>query len=180
MPPASFSILGPFNGITLPTSATTTTGSVTVQSVNAFTGTVSLSCAWKPGQIVGGAKCAVQPSAVLSANGSVSAAVTITAPPPPFNPNAPRSNTQRTNLLARGSLPGGIALCSLLLLTKPVRKRLGRTPLMILAAAGLLGAIGCGVQVTEGTTRQDGIFTAVITGKSGTTTASTEVLVHIE
>ncbi len=180
VPPASFSITGPFNGITLPASATTTTASVIVQSVNAFTGTISLSCAWKPGQAVGGAKCAVQPSALLSANGSVSATITITAPPPPFDPNAPPNKAQRIDLHLRDGVPGGMALCSLLLLMKPVRKRLGRTPLMILAAAGLLSAIGCGVQVTEGTTRQDGIFTAVITGTSGNTTASTEVLVHIE
>ncbi len=176
--PASFSITGPFNGITLPSSATSVTGAVTLQAVNGFTGAVSLSCAWKDGQSVGSAKCAVQTPVNLSAN-AATAVVTITATPPPFDPNAPRTTTRMQKRAASG-FEGGIALCSLLLLTKPVRKRFGRTPLLVVAAAGLLSAIGCGVQITEGTTRQDGIFSAVITGTSGSTTAKTEVLVHIE
>ncbi len=169
--PASFNMKGPWGGLTLPVSRRYIAAVITMQSLHGFSGAVRLTCAWKSSGVPNTAVCDIPATTLLAPNGFAYPFLTVVGQPTPYD--GPRSTSRF------GYGVGGIALCFVLLM-KPLRRHPAYTLLLLPAALVLLGVSGCGVQTGSGQGRQSGTFTAVVTGVSGSTTVTTEVLVRIE
>jgi pseudomonalisin len=160
------------------TAANTTT--TTLSSVNAFSGTVALSCSISASSEVFPPTCAVSPaSAVLTAGGSGVVTIAIGSTTAQARTGAP----QQAGLSGWG-LKGAALLCGLMLCMARVRSKraFGSLAAFALLAAGLLAVSGCssssgsgssGGGVTHGSSAGSYIVTVTATGTTGGGTVST-------
>ena len=169
--PAAFSVKGPWGKFTLPISRRYVAAVVTLQSLNGFSGSVHLTCAWKSSSVPNTAVCDIPASVTLTPYGFAYPFFTIIGRPTPYD------GPQASSLYARSM--GGIALCFVFLL-KPVRRRAAYFLLLLPAALVFLGMFGCGAHTNPREGRQSGMFTAIVTGVSGSTIVTTEVPIYIE
>ncbi len=168
---SAFTLTGPMGGMAIAAAQAQTSGTVAISSTGGFAGVVKLSCSLSPAAETVLYQCTVPPSVVLPAGTSANATVTIST----------TTSTASTGDLGRSAGPksmqlrlgkAGLILCSGFLVLVPTRRRFG---LLILTAAALLGTLGCGIQVTP----IKGI-TAVVTGTSGSTTATLNIPIKIQ
>jgi pseudomonalisin len=159
---------------------TTSTWTLTAQSVGGFAGSIALSCGLTPATSEPPA-CSITPGSImLTADGTATATISLTSA-------GPVNNCLTTTASARPRWTegaSGVALAGLLLLVLPVRKRrmLRGLALVCLLGVGLGSMSGCGGTgttvicsdvISAGTTA--GTYTVTVTGSSGGLTETAPV-----
>jgi len=177
----SFTLTAPNGAITIATTGATTgnTGTITVTPVDAFTGTVNLSCTVAaPSGANDPATCNLASSTVTISGSSAQTDVLT------INTTAATALNHPVKLFWPSA--GGTAL-ALVLLFVPRRRRNWLTMVGLLVLAVSFGALGCGgsgggggggSSSNPGTTT--GTYTVTVTGTSGSVTQTTTVTVNVQ
>jgi uncharacterized protein (TIGR03118 family) len=175
-----------------PTTATIAAGqtasfTVTVGGLNGFNSAVTLSCSGQPIN----SSCSFSPASVTPASGGMSTSMlTIGTSSSPYMPGIAMTSTHHGGRYAMLLLIPALLLLILLLVATGRRgglveqkwvHSLAGTLAMLIAAACLLAASGCGYNSTmAGNGTQRGAATVMITGTSGSLTHSTSVTLTVQ
>ena len=180
-----FSILNNTPTITV-ASGSPVSASLTLSSINEFSGSVTLSCA-VTGSGTPVPLCTIPATVAVPATGQATATVQ-------FTTSIPAATTSQLGTHSHGGLwvaGGGTVFACVFLLGIPKRRRKWQTMLALLLFMGLSGAIvGCGGGVSKQTSNPPppqqqptlvpaGAYTAVITGTNGTTTHNIAVTIVV-
>jgi hypothetical protein len=188
----SFTLTNTAISITSP--GTSGTSTITVTPSGGFTGSVALTCAVtaSPTGAVDTPTCSATAPAAISGTGPVTATLTIST----TAASTSSTGTLRNPLQRIFTFGGGGALAALLFFGLPIRRRGWKTLLSLLVFSVIAGAaIGCGggtnspgsSTTNPGTTNPGttnpgttaGSYTVMVTGTSGSSTATTAVTVTV-
>ena len=178
-------------GSSIASPGTSGTSTITITPSGGFTGSVALTCAVtaSPTGAVDAPTCSVTAPTAISGTAAVTATLTI-------NTTAASTGTLRNPLQRIFTFGGSGALAALLFFGLPASRRRWKTLLSLLVFSVIAGvAFGCGSSNTPsssttnpGTTNPAptntgttaGSYTVMVTGSSGSTTATTTVIVTVK